>query len=51
MISTIAILNTSRLSLSQSLTLVGYIIVLTKIAGARQFESESQSFSQQLADP
>ena len=51
MISTIEILNTSSSGLGQSLILVGYSIVLPKIAEARQFKLESQSTSQQMADP
>ena len=49
--STIAILNMSCLGPGQFLTLVGYSIVLPKIAEARRFKLDSQSPSQLSADP
>ena len=51
MISTIAILNTSRSGPGQLLTVVGYSSVLPKISEARLFKSESQSPSQKISDP
>ena len=49
--STIAILDTSRSGPGQCLTLVGYSSVFPDIAEAREFKLESQSPSQQSADP
>ena len=49
--STIAILNTSSSGPGKLLTMVGYSIVLTNIAEARLFKSESRSPSQQSSDP
>ena len=50
-ISTIAILNTSRSGPGQSLTLVGYSSVLPNIAESRRFKSDSRSPSQRLENP
>ena len=51
MISTIAILNTSRSDPGQSPTLVGYISLLHNIAEYIRFKSESRYPSQLSADP
>ena len=50
-ISTTAILNTSRSGPGKFPTLVGYSSVLTTISNDMRFRSESRSLSQELSDP